>query len=848
MVEPLRNRDARHRVPRPRPARGAGGGTRARAETAEAAALLALLLLHTGEVVSTDQLIEELWAGKPPKAAVGSLQNLVSALRKAARGRDRGDAPPGYRLVADMDRVDLHRFERLVGTAGETEDASGGRSCSAKPWLCGEARPCRPRLRTVRPDPDRAPRGATNRGARGARGRGAGARAARSARRRARGPGRRAPAARTATRTADARALSRGRQAEALEAYRDARETLVDELGIEPSPELQQLEQAILRHDQELDLPARVVAAPAEPDRRKTVTILFTDVVDSTGLGAALDPEVMRAVMSRYFDSVRTIVERHGGTVEKFIGDAAMAMFGIPQQHEDDALRAVRAAVELRQAITGLNADLERDHGVAIQIRSAINTGEVVAGHPASGEPFATGNAINVAMKLHESALPAEIVLGQQTQSLVHGTVTTEPVDEVEMGGTVGRVAAHRLVSLSETCGGPALPSRALRGSRRRACPAPAGFRAGSRGEPQPGPDDPRRSGRRQEPPRDGARLLLGDEARFVVGRCLSYGEGATYLPLAEIVRQIAPKRPRSAITSLLAGDEDAELIATRLTELTGEADGDGSTARCSGPPAASSKLSPASGRSSSCSKTCTGPSRACSTSSSTSRAGSRMRPYSCSASRARASSRNGRAGARSTQTIVLRAVVRGRGRSARGGAAAESDLPDALRARIVTAAEGNALFVEQLHAYLAEDVGATDADSVPPSIEALLASRLDALEPGERALIERAAVIGRDFARNAVMHLSPPDELAGIDSRLAALERRGLVRALRVVRARGNRSLPPRSDPRRRVLGDHQGAARRPPRAPWIMARDPQRAGRARGLPRRAGAPVPKRAEAERP
>ena len=132
-----------------------------------------------------------------------------------------------------------------------------------------------------------------------------------------------------------------GRQAEALEAYRQARETLVEELGIEPSPDLQRLEQSILRHDSELDLVR--TAAPevwSGGDRRKTVTILFADIVNSTSLGAQLDPKVLRAIMRRYFDTVRTIVERHGGTVERFIGDAAMAVFGIPQVHEDDALRA----------------------------------------------------------------------------------------------------------------------------------------------------------------------------------------------------------------------------------------------------------------------------------------------------------------------------------------------------------------------------------------------------------------------------------------------------------------------------------------------------------------------------
>ncbi len=171
------------------------------------------------------------------------------------------------------------------------------------------------------------------------------------------------PSARAPARAVDARALSLPAAGRVARGVPDARRTLVEELGIDPSPELQRLEQAILRHDQELDLPTRVAPPPAEPERRKTVTILFTDLVDSTSLSAALDPEVMRAVMRRYLDSVRTIIERHGGTLEKLIGGAAMAAFGIPQQHEDDALRAVRAASELREAITALNEDLQRDHG-----------------------------------------------------------------------------------------------------------------------------------------------------------------------------------------------------------------------------------------------------------------------------------------------------------------------------------------------------------------------------------------------------------------------------------------------------------------------------------------------------
>jgi DNA-binding SARP family transcriptional activator len=742
--------------------------------------LLALLLLHAGEVVSTDRLIEELWAGKPPKAAVGSLQNLVSALRKQLGAETVQTQAPGYRLAVDTDRVDVHRFERLVAAAGETEDARRRSDLLREalalwrgPALADLGFEAFAQIPIARLEERRTAAREDLVAAELELGRHAqlvgeleALVAEHPLRERLRGQ--------------LMLALYRsGRQAEALEAYRNARETLVDELGIDPSPDLQQLEQAILRHDQELDLPARVAAPASEPDRRKTVTILFTDVVDSTGLGAALDPEVMRAVMSRYFDAVRTIVERHGGTVEKFVGDAAMAVFGIPQQHEDDALRAVRAAGELRQAITGLNADIQRDHGVAIQIRSAINTGEVLAGHSASGEPFATGHAINVAMKLHESALPAEIVLGPVTRGLVRDAVATEPVDEVEMGGAVGRVAAHRVVSLSE-------PAEVRRPGR-----APFVGREDELERLRQAFEQARAENRSQvltilgEAGVGKSRLALelasslGDGARFVVGRCLSYGEGATYLPLVEIIRQIAPKRPRTVIVSLLAGDQDAELIATRLTELTGEANGKGSTGEVLW---ATRRVFEALAR---------------------------KRPLVvvledvhwaepsmldlveyleswisdapvlvlCLARPSLLEERPG--WGRSSQTVELGPLS-----TEEAGELvsrlAERDLTEALRERIVTVAEGNALFLEQLHAYLTEDVAASDVDVVPPTVEALLASRLDTLETGGRALIERAAVIGRDFARSAVLHLSPPGELAGIDVGLATLERRGLIHAVR--------------------------------------------------------------------
>src|ERR687897_972940 len=137
-------------------------------------------------------------------------------------------------------------------------------------------------------------------------------------------------------------------------------------------------------------------------EARKTVTIVFSDVAGSTSLGDRLDPEALRRVMERYFSEMRSILERHGGTVEKFIGDAVMAAFGIPAAHEDDALRAVKAAVEMRERLRKLNEVFARERGITLAVRTAINTGEVVASDPAEGQFYASGDAVNVAARLEQ--------------------------------------------------------------------------------------------------------------------------------------------------------------------------------------------------------------------------------------------------------------------------------------------------------------------------------------------------------------------------------------------------------------------------------------------------------------
>ncbi len=183
------------------------------------------------------------------------------------------------------------------------------------------------------------------------------------------------------------------------------------------------------------ELPAEI--APRQT--RKVVTALFCDVTGSTALGEELDPEALRAVMNRYFAEIRAAIERHGGTVEKFIGDAVMAVFGIPQVHEDDALRAVRAAAEIRERLPAIAEQV----GVALRFRTGVNTGPVVSGE---GENLAIGDAVNVAARLEQAAAPGEILLGEQTLALVRDAVEVETLEPLELKGKAGPVAAFRLV------------------------------------------------------------------------------------------------------------------------------------------------------------------------------------------------------------------------------------------------------------------------------------------------------------------------------------------------------------------------------------------------------------------
>src|SRR2546422_790288 len=191
-----------------------------------------------------------------------------------------------------------------------------------------------------------------------------------------------------------------GRQTEALDVYRETRGLLADQLGLEPSETLRQLERRMLAHDPELEVKLPDAVAPAQPAARaqeqpirarRPATVVFADLVDSTGLGEQLDPETVHAVLDRYSGISSAILERHGGTVEKFIGDAIVGIFGLTALHEDDALRAVRAAVELRDAATELGEELKRTRGIDFAVKLAVNSGDVFVGAGSNRSAFATG-------------------------------------------------------------------------------------------------------------------------------------------------------------------------------------------------------------------------------------------------------------------------------------------------------------------------------------------------------------------------------------------------------------------------------------------------------------------------
>src|SRR5881227_2158595 len=301
---------------------------------------------------------------------------------------------------------------------------------------------------------------------------------------------------------------------------------------------------------------------------RRTVTVLFADVADSTPLAERLDPESLRQVMSRWFERMSEVLVRHGGTVEKFIGDAVMAVFGIPELHEDDALRAVRAATELRQALAELNQQLERELEVRIGIRVGVNSGEVVAGDGTGGQMLVTGDAVNVAKRLEEAARTGEILVGEPTRRLVANAVVLEPRDELTLKGKSDPLPAWNVLAVIEGASAYArrldapLIGRQVQSRTLRQAYADAVATRSCRLFTIVGPAGIGKSWLSAE-----LCATVRDEATVLTGRCLPYGDGITFWPLVQIAGLLGSDE---GVRAALAEAEDGELVAARVLGAVG--------------------------------------------------------------------------------------------------------------------------------------------------------------------------------------------------------------------------------------------------------------------------------------
>ena len=498
---------------------------------------------------------------------------------------------------------------------------------------------------------------------------------------------------------------------------------------------------------------------------RKTVTVLFSDVVGWTGVGEALDPEALRSLQSRYFDEMQDALQRHGGTVEKFIGDAVMAVFGIPAVHEDDALRAVRAAAEMQRRLEALGEELDRAGGARIQVRIGINTGEVVAGDASAGQRFVTGDAVTVAKRLEEAATAGETLIGEATRALVLEAAQLESVGPVELKGKAAPVAAWRLLGVSAEGMGvrrrvdTPLVGRTVELARLQAAFEETVMEQSCRLVTLLGVAGIGKS-------RLTAELLAsaGERATVLTGRCLPYGEGITFWPVVELIRATGGA---DAVTAALGG-EDADAGAALRNLLEPEADTASSdeifwaTRRLLETLAAERPLV------------------VCFEDIHWAEptfldlleylAGFIRRSPVLLLCLARPELAERRPSWTGSGVVQLEPLSELEAETLLDGL---GELDPEARRRIGEAAEGNPFFAEQL-ATLALEGGAS---SLPPTIQALLAERLDRLDPGERAVIERASIIGREFSRRAAADLAPAELQAEVGAHLLSLTRKDLIR-----------------------------------------------------------------------
>jgi DNA-binding SARP family transcriptional activator len=728
-------------------------------------ALLAVLLIHANEVVSTDRLIEALWEEDVPESGRKALQVYVSGLRKALGKERLQTRAPGYLLRVEPDELDLGRVERLAVSGRHDEALALWRGPPLQEFAyhrfadgeIGRIDELRLACLEDRLDAQLA-------------------------------EGRHASLVgelETLVRKHPLRERLRGqlmlalyrsgRQAEALDVYQDARRALVDELGIDPSRELRELEHAILRQDASLDAEASkeplsvAVREAAEPSggsqamardaraERKIVTAVHVHLGVVSEHGEGLDPEILRRLLIRAFEEVGTAVEAHGGTIETTTGDTVTAVFGLPIVHEDDPLRATRAAEEIQRRLT---------HGEGagrLAVRIGVSTGPVFTGGDRTQHHVrAIGEPITASARLAQEAESGETVLDDATHK---ATAASQRARGRFVSPMVGRDRERRRLRdafeqavVNDTCQLFTVLGAAGVGKSRLI--------------------------------RDFLEEVSAS-ALIARGRCLPYGDGITFWPLLEAVKHLA------RLVKLIGDEPEPELIAQRVIELSGMAEG--STGTEEGFDAVRRFLE----------------------------AVGRQRALVvvwddihwaeatfldlvehlaewlrgapilllCMARPELLDARPTWAGGKvNATTVLLEPLSDTECRELVSNLVGEDERGGRLESRVADAAEGNPLFVEEMLSMLIDQgvlapangrwavVGDVTAVPVPPTIHALLAARLDQLSDGERFTLERAAVEGQVFHRGSIERLTGPGRHSLVPTELGALVRKELIRRDRPV------------------------------------------------------------------
>src|SRR6516225_5857775 len=739
------------------------GGVRQRA-------VLAGLLLHANEVVPSEQLLVDLWGEDSPPSAANALQAAISRLRRVVPPGRLTTTGPGYMLRIFPAELDAAQFEQLTF---EGRDALAAGAAPEAVQLLDQAMMLwrGPPLADFRYEPFAQAEIARleelqlacleeRNDAHLALG-SAGALTAELSRMVADHP------LRERLRGQLMLALYRsGRQTEALETYREFRGVLAEELGLEPSSALRELEAAILRHDPHL---APGSATSRVPLARRPVTVLCVALQVAPSSGVALDPETHGLVNEHVVSGLTAVLERHGGRLAASDSEHLMGVFGVTTLHEDDALRAVRASLEVREALTAEAGTLPRHYGARLVYRFGLATGEVLVGGP--GPLGFAGDVGTRAVTLAEAAAPGEILIGPQTQQLAAGAIET---DHAGPDRFLLRSAHPGMRPLAVRLDAPLVgrdeEMRRLEAAYTRAVRERVTMTVTVTGEAGLGK----------------TRLVqefaerLGRKAHVLTGRCLHYGEGITFRPLQEVIRQAGDGDSPESIKAVLDGEPDAAAVAEQLHCALGPGN-QGSTAAAEIFWAVRRFLE----------------------------ALARRRPllvvfedlhWAEPTFLDLVESLGLQAG---RSPIVVVCIARPELLDHRPAWANETDrsmsiqltplgesaaavLLDALsaghriapatRARLIETASGNPLYLEQLAVSLSEQQGRDTRPALPPTIQALLAARLQRLGPGASSVLIRAAIVGKDFGEQEIRELLPAEARAPLSRNLQTLVAKGLV------------------------------------------------------------------------